>query len=466
LAGMGFGEPDFAARQCKSNIIESLITNVGRVFLVDRTERKVAAALLTINSRVAEVEELADTAGYDILYEIIQERRYPDPSYFVGKGKLDEVKTILEENPIEALLINGEVEPGQHYILENTLKVECVDRIKIVLNIFAKRAHSKEAMLQVEKAKLQYEMPFLKEWIHNAKAGEHPGFLGGGEYAINTYYDLIKKRMKKIDTELKSMKEDQALRRLQRKKKGFYLVCLAGYTNAGKSSLMKKLTGESVIIENKMFSTLSTTTRKMENVKKEVLLTDTIGFLENLPHFMIESFRNTIEDIFNADLVLLVLDSSDEMPEVIRKLRTSKGILLPDIDPTNIMVILNKTDLLKFGMKERIDIVRTEFPQSEIVLTSVKDNYGLDVVKSKILEKFTYPIELNFEAPQSGELQSLLSSLYDSCDVTTIEYGPITKVSLRCKSDDRDRIAKTVISLEGTVIPNPPSEETAVPPEM
>jgi hypothetical protein len=90
----------------------------------------------------------------------------------------------------------------------------------------------------------------------------------------------------------------------------------------------------------------------------------------------------------------------------------------------------------------------------------------LDVVKSKILEKFTYPIELNFEAPQSGELQSLLSSLYDSCDVTTIEYGPITKVSLRCKSDDRDRIAKTVISLEGTVIPNPPSEETAVPPEM
>jgi GTP-binding protein HflX len=463
---LGFGEADFARRQCKSNIIEPVITNDGRVFLVDRTERKIAAALMTLNSRVAEVEELADTAGYDILYEIIQERRYPDPSYFVGKGKLDEVKTILEENPIEVLLINGEVEPGQHYILENTLKLECVDRIKIVLNIFAKRAHSKEAMLQVEKAKLQYEMPFLKEWIHNAKAGEHPGFLGGGEYAINTYYDLIKKRMKKIDTELKSMKEDQALRRHQRKKKGFYLVCLAGYTNAGKSSLMKKLTGESVIIENKMFSTLSTTTRKMENVKKEILLTDTIGFLENLPHFMIESFRNTIEDIFNADLVLLVLDSSDEMPEVIRKLKTSKGILLPDIDPANIVVVLNKTDLLKFGMKERIDIVRAEFPQSEIVLTSVKDNYGLDVVKSKILEKFTYPVELNFEAPQSGELQSLLSSLYDSCDVTAIEYGPMTKVSLRCKSDDRDRIAKTVIALEGSVIPNPPSKETAVPPEM
>src|SRR4030042_4256467 len=121
--------------------------------------------------------------------------------------------------------------------------------------------------------------------------------------------------MKKIDTDLKSMKEDQALRRQQRKKKGFYLVCLAGYTNAGKASLMKRMTGESVIIENKMFSTLSTTTRKMENVKKEVLFTDTIGFLENLPHFMIESFRNTIEDIFNADFVLLVIDSSDEMSE-------------------------------------------------------------------------------------------------------------------------------------------------------
>jgi GTPase len=434
--------------------------------LADRTEQKITAALLTLNSRVAEVEELADTAGYDILYEIIQEKRYPDPSFFVGKGKLDEVKEILEQNPVGALLINGEVEPGQHYVLENTLKVECVDRIKIVLNIFAKRAHSKEAMLQVEKARLQYEMPFLKEWIHNAKAGEHPGFLGGGEYAINTYYDLIKKRMKRIDLELKSMKEDQALRRQQRKKKGFYLVCLAGYTNAGKSSLMKRMTGESVTIENKMFSTLSTTTRKMENVKKEILLTDTIGFLENLPHFLIESFRNTIEDIFNADLVLLVLDSSDEMPEVIRKLKTSKGILLPDIDPVNIIIVLNKTDLLKFGMKERIDVVRAEFPQSEIVLTSVIENYGLDVIRSKILEKFTYPVELNFEAPQSGELQSLLSSLYDICDVTSIVYGSLTQVSLRCKAEDRDRIAKTVIALEGRVLPGPLGPEKTIPQEM
>ncbi len=429
-------------------------------------ERKITAALLTLNGRVAEVEELADTAGYDILYEIQQEKRYPDPSYFVGKGKLDEVKTILEENPVEALLINGEIEPGQHYTLENTLKVEVVDRIKIVLNIFTKRAHSKEAMLQVEKAKLQYEMPFLKEWIHNAKAGEHPGFLGGGEYAINTYYDLIKKRMKKIDTDLKSMKDDQALRRQQRKKKGFYLVCLAGYTNAGKSSLMKRMTGESVIIENKMFSTLSTTTRKMENVKKEILLTDTIGFLENLPHFMIESFRNTIEDIFNADIVLLVLDSSDEMPEVTRKLKTSKGILLPDIDPNNIIIVLNKTDLLQFGMKERIDVVKTEFPQSEIVLTSVVKNYGLDVLRAKILEKFIYPVALNFEAPQSGELQSLLSGLYDICDVTSIEYGPITKVSIQCKADDRDRIAKMVIALGGNIISDPLAPENESPPEM
>ncbi len=432
----------------------------------DRTERKIAAALLTLNGRVAEVEELADTAGYEILYEIRQEKRYPDPSYFVGKGKLDEVKTILEENPVEALLINGEIEPGQHYTLENTLKVEVVDRIKIVLNIFTKRAHSKEAMLQVEKAKLQYEMPFLKEWIHNAKAGEHPGFLGGGEYAINTYYDLIKKRMKKIDTDLKSMKEDQALRRQQRKKKGFYLVCLAGYTNAGKSSLMKRMTGESVIIENKMFSTLSTTTRKMENVKKEILLTDTIGFLENLPHFMIESFRNTIEDIFNADIVLLVLDSSDEMPEVIRKLKTSKGILLPDIDPNNIIIVLNKTDLLQFGMKERVDVVKAEFPQSEIVLTSVVNNYGLDVLRAKILEKFIYPVALKFEAPQSGELQSLLSNLYDICDVTSIEYGPKTKVSVQCKADDRDRIAKTVIALGGSIVSDPLTPENGFPPEM
>jgi 50S ribosomal subunit-associated GTPase HflX len=154
------------------------------------------------------------------------------------------------------------------------------------------------------------------------------------------------------------------------------------------------------------------------------------------------------------------------MPEFNRKLKTSKGILLPDIDPTNIVVVLNKTDLLKFGMKERIDIVRSEFPQSEIVLTSVKDNYGLDVLRNKILEKFTYPIELNFVAPQSGELHSLMSSLYDICDVSSVEYGPMTKVSVRCKADDRDRIAKMVIALGGWVVSEPPAPEFASPPEM
>ena len=116
-------------------------------------------------------------------------------------------------------------------------------------------------------------------------------------------------------------------------------------------------------------------------------------------------------------------------------------------------------------MKDRIDIVKAEFPQSEIVLTSVMDDYGLDVLRSKILEKFTYPIELNFEAPQSGELQSLLSGLYDICDVNSIEYGPMTTVSLRCKTDARDRIAKMVIALEGHILPNPPGPEKGTPPE-
>ncbi|MGD1061476.1 MAG: GTPase HflX, partial [Methanomassiliicoccales archaeon] len=236
--------------------------------------------LLSVSDDVSEIEELALAAGYEITFEIVQRRDRPDPSTFVGKGKLDEVKGLLGKVRTGGLLINGYLKPSQHYNLENALKVECIDRIRLVLDIFATRASSRESILQVERAKLEYETPLLREWIHSAKMGEHPGFLGGGEYAVDVYYDTIRKRIRKIDEELERLRSSSETRRRQRKRKGVALVSLAGYTNAGKSSLMNALTKGEVYVGPTVFTTLTTTTRRIRGWSggREILMTDTIGF--------------------------------------------------------------------------------------------------------------------------------------------------------------------------------------------
>ncbi|MCU0861375.1 MAG: GTPase HflX, partial [Methanomassiliicoccales archaeon] len=252
-------------------------------------------ALITLDDDVEEIEELARSAGYEILFIVLQKRSRPDPVTFIGRGKLEEIGGVLKEVGIDALILNGDLKPSQHYLIENTLKVECVDRIRLVLDIFTLRANNKESRLQVERARLRYEVPLLREWIHSAKAGEHPGFLGSGEYAVDAYYDLIKMRMKRIDDELDSMRSTERQRREQRRRRGFHLVSFAGYTNAGKSSMMRSMTGEDVLVQDMMFSTLSTTTKRLKGSSSPILITDTIGFLDDLPPYVIEAFKNTIE---------------------------------------------------------------------------------------------------------------------------------------------------------------------------
>jgi len=422
----------------------SMGTNAG----VMRIDRK-TSALITLNEDVAEIEELAESAGYRILFEIIQRRSWPEPSTYIGKGKVNELGELLKENPVDVLLINGDLRPVHHYVLENTLKVECVDRIRLVLNMFTERANSRESRLQVEKARLQYEVPFLKEWIHSAKMGEHPGFLGGGEYAVDVYYDLTKKRMRKIDEELEGLRQSDELRRIQRKKKGLVLVSLAGYTNAGKSSLLKAMTGADVLIEDRMFSTLSTTTRKLERTTKTILLTDTIGFLSSLPHFIIEAFKNTIEDIFGSDLVLLVIDCSEPMEEIERKLATSAEILFPEVPPQNVILVLNKADLVPGRIdlswfRERIEVLRT-------YIVSAKTGNGLDELEMFIASFFAYPFEFDIAMPQTGTTESFIHWLRQIADVDVIEHGNDVRISGSCKEEESQRILSEVQRLKGHI---------------
>ena len=401
--------------------------------------------LITLNEDVAELEELARSAGYLVVFEIIQRRDRPEPSTFIGKGKLKDLVDFLKETGVDGVLINGDLKPSQHYNLENALKVECVDRIRLVLNIFTTHASSKESVLQVERARLKYEVPLLKEWIHSAKAGEHPGFLGGGEYAVDVYYDLVKKRMVKIDAELDQISSSSEMRRKQRRKKGAHLVSLAGYTNAGKSSLLNVLTDANAFVDSTLFSTLATTTRRLKGTEKEILVTDTIGFFHDLPPFVIESFKSTIEEIYLADLVLLVVDASEKEEEIERKLHASTNVLRPDVKAERIILVMNKTDMISEEKSVDWNRFGASMDYSEMVWASTTTGAGVDELLRTIMERFSYPNKASLSLPSTNQAESLVSYLYDLGEVERIERD--VRIELAVSLRDRD-LQKTIDSVE------------------
>ncbi|HUL38919.1 MAG TPA: GTPase HflX [Methanomassiliicoccales archaeon] len=401
---------------------------------------------------VAEIEELAKSAGYEIAYEIIQRRARPDPTTFLGKGKIREVQELLRTWKVDTLLINGNLKPSHHYILENALKVECIDRIRLVLEIFMVRADNKESRLQVERARLKYEIPLLREWIHSAKMGEHPGFLGGGEYAVDVYYDLIKRRIRRIDEELGRQGESNEQRRLQRKRKGFNLVSLAGYTNAGKSTLMRALTGEDVFVEDRMFSTLSTTTKRLDGMDLPILITDTIGFLDDLPPYVIEAFKNTVGEIFNADLILLILDASDIPMEIERKLRTSEEILFPEVELNRILLVLNKIDKLNEGEREGLlETIRKRWHGAGPIQISASTMEGIGELNETLMERFSRRNRIELRLPQTGETEALITWLRSRATILALEYANDVRVVVTCDQADVDRIQTATRALKGSM---------------
>ena len=228
------------------------------------------AILISLDDSISEIVQLANTLGYTILKEFIQHRTNPDVNFYIGCGKVDEIKEFLEdaEESVDLVIVNGELKPSQWFSLEKKLETKVYDRIRLILAIFEEHAERREALLQVKLAQLQYERPYVRELIHRAKAGEHPGLMAGGEYQVDDYYEMIKRQTKKIREDLQKIRENRELQRQTRYKSGFYSVSLAGYTNAGKSSLMNLLSGEKVKVEEQLFSTLSTTTRSITQKTK------------------------------------------------------------------------------------------------------------------------------------------------------------------------------------------------------
>jgi GTP-binding protein HflX len=309
---------------------------------------------------LAELSRLAETAGLEVVGRFIQKRRKPDSAFYVGKGFLaTAMAESSEENP-GLIIFDNELSPSQSRNIEKEFELEAIDRTEVILNIFHNHARTREAQLQVKLAELQYQLPRLKRlWSHldrekGQAAGSGGTARGMGEKQIEIDKRIIRREISRVKEELKKVDlQKQTQRKLRA---NIRKVCLVGYTNAGKSTLFNRLTDAGVLVEDKLFATLETTTRKLSLPKgRDLIISDTVGFIANLPHHLVASFKATLKDVEDADLLLHVIDSADDdflkyIEEVQKVLRQIGADKIPQI------MVLNKADKadpvkLKFYLK-------------------------------------------------------------------------------------------------------------------
>jgi len=407
--------------------------------------------LVSLDPDVAEISALVRSAGHGIVETMVQRRNHPDPRTFVGRGKLDEVRERVATDDVDVVVFNGELRPTMHYVLERELHVECYDRLRVLLELFAQRASSREGKLQVELALLHYEVPLLREWIHEGDVGERPGFMAGGEQRVDAYYETVKRRMKKIRDELETIRREREVRRIVRKDRGYHLVALAGYANAGKTSLCNALTDEHLLVEDRMFSTLATTTRSLTGTRRRILLTDTIGFVDGVPFWLVEAFHATLEEILQADLVLLLVDATDSELEIRRKVRLAARTLFPNVPSDSVIPVLTKVDELpKEEMAARAHVLAdSEFHRAPLAI-SVRTGRGLPELRDLVHQAFAYPLEIHLVLVPGAEASAKIHWLYEHTDVVSAVHGPERiEVVVRCRIRDREaveRLGRVVLS--------------------
>jgi GTP-binding protein HflX len=436
--------------------------------------------LISLSDDVSELGDLARSLDMNVLDTFIQHREKPDPKYFIGSGKVEEILEFVNEMKVELAIINSSLKPSQLFTLEDYLGITVYDRIRLILEIFADRAHSEEARLQVELAKLEYEIPLLRDWIHKARYGERPGFMAGGEYEVAQYYEVSRKRIKKIKQKLRKIEKERDIRRKQRRYLGYDLISIVGYTNAGKSTLFNMIAGEKVAVENRLFTTLSTTTRKIPQLKRPILITDTVGFIDGLPHWLIEAFHSTLEEIFLSDVILLILDASEGIEEIQRKLKTSFEVLLPDLNPSKIILVLNKIDQIKTEMvgyeedsssinnnesnnlnqredpyNKLINKIHIDYEIRDILPISALDPSYQDQIIESILRSIQYPKILFISIPNNREAQSFIAWLYTCCEIIAIDYKESIEIKLQHREKDEGKIKKRCEALGGQINPDP-----------
>jgi len=337
------------------------------------------------DEELAELRELARTAGVEPVAELVQHRAQPDRRTYVGKGKLAELKRAYADSAADVLLVDDELDPTQQRVLENELDARVVDRTLLILDIFAQHAVSAEGKLQVELAQLEYSLPRMRGmWKHLERLGGGVGTRGPGESQLETDRRLARRRVSQLKERLRGLRSQRAVRRKERKRSETPTVALAGYTNVGKSTLLNALTGAEVSVENRLFETLDPTTRGFELDGKRYLVTDTVGFIRRLPTQLVEGFASTLEETLVADLVLHVVDGS--LPtDVLAEQIAAVNAVLEEIGADDVPreLVLNKVDRLDPVARRRLE---NRFPDA--LQVSALTGEGLADLKQRVAELF------------------------------------------------------------------------------
>jgi len=350
---------------------------IERAFLVG-APRKGSADAERADEHLDELARLADTAGAVVVGRLFQRVEKPTPNFFIGEGKVEELKERLTAEQATLVFFDEALSPVQGVNLEKALGVRVMDRSEVILDIFATRARSHEARLQVELAQLEYLLPRLaRMWTHLSRIRGGIGLRGPGETQLETDRRVIRQKISGLRHKLAHVSEHRANQRQSRR--DVPSAALVGYTNAGKSSLLRALSGDDVFVEDRLFATLDATTRQLVSPERQVvLLTDTVGFIRKLPHHLVASFHSTLVEAIEADLLLHVVDASD--PDRLRQMRAVDGVLESLLEiPRPTTLVFNKCDSLP---PEIADGLRAQFPGSYTISARTRD--GLDRLRSDL----------------------------------------------------------------------------------
>lgn len=379
------------------------------------------------DNSLKELSALAETAGSEVLDALIQRRDKPDPATFIGSGKVTELKEIVRSTGADTVICDGELSPAQLKTLEDKLKVKVVDRTALILDIFAQHAKSREGKAQVELAQMNYLLPRLRGWgeaLSRQQGGGGIATRGPGETKIETDRRRIRDRMAKLRREINDMKISRDTKRQERRRHKIPSVAIAGYTNAGKSSLLNRLTNAGVLVENALFATLDPTTRRTETSEGRVYtLTDTVGFVRHLPHQLVDAFKSTLEEVADADLIVHVVDGSH--PDPFEQIRAVRGVLA-EVGAADIpeIIAINKADI---ATPETImQLLRAE---PNAFAFSAKTGFGVDKLLIAIENSLPHPnVEVDVVIPYSrGDLVSAIHERGEVLEETYLESGTAIK---------------------------------------
>lgn len=377
------------------------------------------------DTSLRELAALAQTAGSEVLDALIQKRDHPDPATYLGSGKARELADVVAAAGADTVIVDGELAPSQRRALEDVVGVKVVDRTALILDIFAQHATSREGKAQVELAQLEYLLPRLRGWGESMSrqaggrvaAGQGIGSRGPGETKIELDRRRIRQRMARLRREIQAMAPSRETKRGSRRRGAIPSVAIAGYTNAGKSSLMNRLTEAGIMVEDALFATLDPTVRRAETSEgRTYTLTDTVGFVRNLPHELIEAFRSTLEEVAGADLVLHVVDAAH--PDPLSQVAAVRTVLseIPGALDVPELIVLNKTDLAD---AVTLAVLRSGLPGA--VAVSARTGEGIEELRARIEQMLPHPqVSIDVVVPYSRG--DLVSRVHAEGEIDTVDY--------------------------------------------